>query len=137
MKNTKLLIVLLSVLLCYGVWHEIVSIKVSSDGYYSGTVIDKTVSVGRSSTYYLYVEWDGIGRDNITTHPVTYKRTSIGSKISTQYEYVPIFGAIGATYAPSNNEYSFAFAITGFFAKISAVFVAAIIWRRRKLGLAT
>jgi len=132
-----MLIVLLSVLLCYGAWHEIVSIRISSDGYYSGTVIDKTVSVGRMSTYYLYVDWDGIGRDDITTHPVTYKRTPIGSKISTQYGYIPIFGAAGSAYVPSDNEYSFSFAITGFFAKIAAIFVAVIIWRRRKLGLVT
>lgn len=132
MKNNKLLTILLIALLCYAVWHEVVSFKVSKEGYYSGTVVDKTVSVGRSSTYYLYVDWDGFGTSSVIAHPVTYKRTEVGSRISAEYMYTPFIGATGSAYVPYDNEYNEVFAATGVLSKIAVALIAVILWRRKK-----
>lgn len=118
--NQKTIISTLSitVLLCISFWHESVSLRVSEEGYYKGTVIDKTVSVGRSSTHYLYIDWDGIGLRSISVHPVTYKRSAIGERFSTQYGYMPIFGAAGSAYVPNTGEYSLALAMGGLLSKL-------------------
>lgn len=117
-QKSMLSILAIVALLCVSLWHEAISLRVSEEGYYKGTVIDKTVSVGRSSTHYLYIAWDGIGPRSISVHPMTYKRTVIGDRFSTQYGYMPIFGAAGSAYVPDTDEYSATFAITGFISKL-------------------
>ncbi|MBL4753752.1 MAG: hypothetical protein JKY52_09205 [Flavobacteriales bacterium] len=117
-QKAALSILAIVALLCVSLWHEAISFRVSEEGYYKGTVIDKTVSVGRSSTHYLYIDWDGIGPRSISVHPVTYKRTAIGERFSAQYGYIPIFGAAGSAYVPDTDEYSATFASAGFISKL-------------------
>lgn len=99
-------------------WQYSIDKRISEKGYYKGTVIDKTISTGRSSTHYLYIDWDGFGESSIVAHPVTYKRTLIGSRYSTEYSYSILFGAIGSAYVPDTGDRSFALALLGVFFKI-------------------
>ena len=124
-KHPKTLAACLACLLCISVWHEVVSLDVSSKGKYTGVVIDKTVSVGRSSTHYLYINWDGIGLDSIIVHPITYKRAEKGDKFSAEYAYLPLIGAVGGAYVPRTGDFGLAFGFIGFFSKL---FFMAILW---------
>ena len=110
-------------LLCISVWHEYVSIKVSTKGHYTGTVIEKAVSEGKSFTYYLYINWDGIGQQSIVVHPVTYKMARIGERFSTQLSYVPLLGAAGTAYVPDSREYGILFALAGVLSKLGCIYI--------------
>lgn len=119
------------------VWHEAVSKKVSEPGYYKGTVVNKTVSVGRSSTHYLKVEWDKHGTQTVVVHPMTYAETEIGDRYSTQWNRVFMLGATGQAYVPNDPEYTVPKALLGFLCKFAlAVWLLATCienyWRRRK-----
>lgn len=123
-KRNILLGSLFVALLSFTIWHEVVSQRVSTAGYYQGIVVDKTVSMGiRSSTHYLYIDWDAIGLDSIAVHAVTYKRAKIGDRFSTQYSYSPILGATGAAYVPDSSEYTFCFGVVGIVARLLIMFI--------------
>ena len=130
LKNRALALSAFIALLGFGVWHEVVSLKISTEDYYNGTVVDKTVSVGRSSTHYLYIDWDNIGMRSIVVNPVTYKVTKVGDSFSTEYGYIPIFGAAGIAYVPDSGEYGVLFAITGFFSKLACIILLALFTRK-------
>ena len=117
---------LAAILFYIGVNHEMESIRLSQNGYYKGVVIDKTVSFGRSSTHYLYVDWGELGRKSIVVHPMTYKRTNIGDEFETSLSYTPILGAGGTAYAPvESTGYSIA---SSFFAVMSKIALMVMIF---------
>lgn len=99
------------------VWHEAISNKVSEPGYYKGTVVNKTVSVGQSSTHYLKVEWEKHGTQTIVVHPMTYVEADIGDRYSTQWNRVFMFGATGQAYVPHDPEYTVPKALLGLLCK--------------------
>lgn len=108
-----------------GIWHEYVSLSISQTGYYKGVVVDKTTGGTGGSTNYLYVDWDGYGKSSIVVHPMTYKRTNIGDKFETQYEYMPMVGAIGTVRVPETGEYGILFALVGVIAKLAVIVMVA------------
>lgn len=110
--------------LCVGIWHEYVSIQISSKGYYKGTVIDKTPGGSSGSAHYLYVDWDGHGEQSIVVHPITHKRTQEGDRFETEYAYFPIIGAIGTAYVPATGEYGILLALAGMLSKALALGIA-------------
>ena len=116
------------------VWHEAVSKKVSEPGYYKGTVVNKTVAVGRSSTHYLKVEWEKHGTQTVVVHPMTYKETEIGDQYSTQWNRVFMLGAGGAAYVPNDPEYTLLKALIGLLCKTGLFgwFLVDLIIKRRK-----
>lgn len=116
--NNKLYVVGFILLLGFGILHEIVSLKVSEKEYYKGTVVEKTVSIGRTATHYLYINWDGIGFDSIVVHPITYKMTEIGDRFSTQWHYTPVLGASGAAYTPNVTTSDIIFHVSGILSKL-------------------
>ena len=99
--------------------HEVVSFHVSQPGYYKGTVINKVTSIGRrSSTYFLYIDWDVGVKQRISVHTTTYGNYNTGDRYSTQFNYLPVFGAAGAAYVPNTGEYPFWLAIAGVLSKL-------------------
>ena len=117
MKSKALKFTLFLALLLIGSVHEYISCQISEKGFYKGSVIDKA----DSGTHYLYVNWDGIGAQTVVTDPMTYKRTYIGDRYETQYEYAPLLGAIGKVYNPSTHVPVFFLALLGVFSKIGVV----------------
>lgn len=109
--------------LVYSIHFQMVAIEVSSPGYFKGEVIEKTVSVGRSSTHYLYVDWEGIGKQSVVVHPVTYKLVNRGDTYTTSPSYLPLLGASGWAYNPDTPEYSRLFVITGATASFTVFFI--------------
>ena len=107
MKAIKLLCLLfIYMLFAYVIYlDEQISRKITTPGYYKGTVVEMAEDPGRNgSTYYLNVNWDGIGMDDIVVHPLTYNRTQIGDRISTQFVYSYWLGAIGTSTSPDTGE---------------------------------
>lgn len=117
MKSKALKYTLFLVLLLIGSVHEYISCQISEKGFYKGTVIDKA----DSGTHYLYVNWDGIGAQTVVTHPMAFKRTNIGDRYETQYEYMPLLGAMGTVYNPSTAVPVFLLSLFGVFSKIAVV----------------
>ena len=77
----KVFIFLISVVLvCVSAWNIYESDRIS--GTYSGVVYEKAVSTGRSSTFYLYIDWGSDGYQSISVHPITYKLYSVGDRYS-------------------------------------------------------
>ncbi len=91
--------VLVTAIVC----HEIYTYNIykNSDSA-RGVVIDKTYEIGRKSTYYLYIKWEGYGLRSMTVHPITYKRTGVGDAVVRDYSYTPIFGIRGGGNVPLN-----------------------------------
>lgn len=108
-------------LLVFCIDHEATSMKVSENGHYQGTIIDKTTSGGRSNTHYLRIRWDTGTTSSIQVHPMTYKNRHVGQRHATQLSYVPFFGAVGMAYTPPDKGYGFIYALSGFLAKILLV----------------
>jgi hypothetical protein len=91
---------------------------------YTGTVSQKSESVGRSSTYYLQIAFDSIPTQSLVVHPIEYSRYSIGDRFSTKSDFSILFGRNGTAYVPDDPQYKILNNLL--FVLLNALFVTAI-----------
>lgn len=77
---------------------------------HTGEVIEKAVSIGRSSTHYLMIDFKESGIDTIIVHPIDYKRTSVGESYTVRLSCNFMFCA-GAAYVPETDGMALSFSL--------------------------
>jgi hypothetical protein len=72
---------------------------------YFGTVVNKSESGGRSSTYFLQIAFDSIPTQSLVVHPIKYSSYSVGDRFSIKSDFDILFGRGGSVYYPIDPKY--------------------------------
>lgn len=87
------------------------SYLVLNEGYkycqidYCGNVVSKNISSGRCSTYYLLVNFDNIGEQDIVVAPTTHASYSVGDPYCLKSDFSILFGRSGTAYYPEDPQF--------------------------------
>lgn len=68
---------------------------------YTGVILEKAYSVGRSTTHYFEVDY-GHTTDVIVVHPLDYKKAEVGDMYTVRTKYTPFIGIGGTAYLPEH-----------------------------------